>query len=164
MNATTIPQATGQAWRTREPLVVYLRPAREADAAAIARLAEHGATVCLPGECREQPLERFHAGHQPGVLAVTEDEEVVGIAWLEIMPFGPAEIGVVVVPRYRREGGVAELIHELMAEAVRHGHHEVATKIAPGLPDPLRELRDGGLRVISAFTTGGISDVHLALD
>lgn len=165
MDATTTPQASQRpAWRPVKANVVHLRPAFEADAPRIARLAKRGTAVCFPGTGGERALARFQAGRQPATLAVSENEEVLGIAWLELAPLQPAAIGVVVLPRYRRAGGVSALVHALASEARRHGHREVTTMLAPGLPDPLGELRAAGLRVISAFTTGGISDVRLAIE
>lgn len=163
---TTVGQAPREAGggfeAEHEPV---LRPANEADASALRTFAAKAGLLCQPRtHAGEQPLAHFHPGHQPAILALDHHGEVQGLAWICPAETRPAPFGVLVLPEFRRAGGAGRLIRELAAEARRHGHSELSTCIAPGRPDPMRDLQAAGLRVVSAFTTGGISDVRVALD
>lgn len=150
---------------TERTETIVLRPTHEVDARAVEELARIGVLVFRPRtRSGEASLARFRAGHQPAVVGTDEYNDIVAMAWLDPAEARPVPFGVVVRPEYRRQGIVAPLLHEMAQEARRHGHTELVTCIAPSVPDPMQDLRRGGLRVVSAFTTGGTSDVRVALD
>ncbi|MCK9519691.1 MAG: hypothetical protein M0R74_11810 [Dehalococcoidia bacterium] len=142
-----------------------LRPVNESDAQVVQELASDGVLVYQPRcPAGKTALAEFRAGQQPAILGKDRHDEIVGMAWLGPSEGKRAAFGMVVRPGHNTRELVVPLLRSLVAEARRLRHSELTTCVTPGVPDPISDLREGGLRVVSAFTTGGVSDVRLALN